>query len=99
MIKLVFSTTFYPQIDGQSKRIIQILKDMLRACVFEFKGPWSKYLPFIGFAYNNNYQTTIRRSPFEALYDKKYRSPRDRFDKRNIRSSRKDLSKDDDNTK
>ena len=32
------STTFHPQTDSQSERTIQILEDMLRACVLEHKG-------------------------------------------------------------
>ena len=35
---LYFSTTFHPQTDGQSKRTIQTLEDILRAYVMEFKG-------------------------------------------------------------
>ena len=31
--KLKFSTTFHPQTNGQSQRTIQILEDMLRACI------------------------------------------------------------------
>ena len=49
--QLKFSTTFHPQTDGQSERTIQVLEDMLRACVIDFKGSWSKYLPLIEFSY------------------------------------------------
>ena len=33
--QLTMSITFHPQIDGQSERTIQILEDMLRACVID----------------------------------------------------------------
>ncbi|KAL5562060.1 hypothetical protein UlMin_031807 [Ulmus minor] len=64
---LNFSTAFHPQTDGQSERTIQILEDMLRACVLDFKGTWNRYLPLIEFSYNNSYQATIGMAPYEAL--------------------------------
>ena len=33
--RLNLSTTFHPHTDGQSKRVIQILEDMLRSCVID----------------------------------------------------------------
>jgi len=36
--RLKFSTSYHPETDGQSKRTIQILEDMLRACIIDFKG-------------------------------------------------------------
>ena len=36
--RLHFSTTYHPQIDGQSERMIQTLEDMMRACVMDFGG-------------------------------------------------------------
>ncbi|XP_052886957.1 uncharacterized protein LOC128295427 [Gossypium arboreum] len=53
--KLNLSTTFHPQTDGQSQRIIQTLEDMLQCCVLEFRGSWEAYLPLVEFAYNNIY--------------------------------------------
>ena len=38
--RVELSTTFHPQMDGQSERTIQILEDMLCACVMEFGGSW-----------------------------------------------------------
>ncbi|XP_015161076.1 uncharacterized protein [Solanum tuberosum] len=63
------STAFHPQTDGQSERTIQVLEDMLRACVMDFGGQWDQYLPLTEFAYNNSYHSSIQMAPFEALYD------------------------------
>ncbi|KAG8481220.1 hypothetical protein CXB51_025968 [Gossypium anomalum] len=59
--RLNFSMAFHPQTDGQSERVIQILEDMLRGCVIDFRGSWEDYLPLAKFAYNNNYQARERQ--------------------------------------
>ena len=41
--RLHFSIAFHPQTDGQSKRTIQTLEDMPKACVIEFKGSWDTH--------------------------------------------------------
>ncbi|GJR21221.1 putative reverse transcriptase domain-containing protein [Tanacetum coccineum] len=69
------STAYHPQTDRQSKRTIQTLEDMLRACVIDFGGSWDVHLPLAEFSYNNSYYTSIRCAPFEALYRRKCRSP------------------------
>ena len=38
--RLMMSTSFHPQTDGQSEMTIQSLEDMLRACVLDLKGSW-----------------------------------------------------------
>ncbi|GKF82956.1 putative reverse transcriptase domain-containing protein, partial [Tanacetum coccineum] len=69
------STTYQPQTDGQSEKTIQTLEDMLRACVIDFGNGWVKHLPLVEFSYNNSYHASIKAAPFEALYDRKCRSP------------------------
>ncbi|GJS69329.1 putative reverse transcriptase domain-containing protein [Tanacetum coccineum] len=61
--------------NGQSERTIQTLKDMLRACVLDFRKGWDKHLPLVEFSYNNSYHTSIKAAPFEVLYGRKFRSP------------------------
>ena len=72
---LVRSSAYHPQTSGQTERVNQILEDMLRACVISSKGSWEKWLPLAEFSYNNSYQGSIKMAPFEALYDRKCRTP------------------------
>ena len=39
------------------------------------KGIWDTHLALMEFAYNNNYQASIKMAPFEALYGRKCRTP------------------------
>ncbi|GKC98281.1 putative reverse transcriptase domain-containing protein [Tanacetum coccineum] len=66
--QLDMSTAYHPETDGQSKRTIQTLEDMLRACVIDFGKGWEKHLPLVEFSYNNSYHASIKATPFEALY-------------------------------
>ncbi|GJS73568.1 putative reverse transcriptase domain-containing protein [Tanacetum coccineum] len=73
--QLDMSTAYHPETDGQSKRTIQTLKDMLRACVIDFVKGWEKHLRLVEFSYNNSYHASIKAAPFEVLYGQKSRSP------------------------
>ena len=53
--RLNFSMAFHSQTDGQSKRIIQVLEDMLRSCVIDYEGSWDKHIPLVEFVYNNSF--------------------------------------------
>nr|GEV57643.1 putative retroelement [Tanacetum cinerariifolium] len=66
--QLDMSTTYHPETNGQSKRTIQTLEDMLRACVIDFGKGWERHLPLVEFSYNNSYHASIKVVPFEALY-------------------------------
>ena len=68
------NTAFHPQTDGQAERTIQTVKDMLGACVIDFKGNWEKNLPLLEFSYNNSYDSSISIAHHEALYGRRHRS-------------------------
>ncbi|KAI3807760.1 hypothetical protein L1987_23694 [Smallanthus sonchifolius] len=65
--RLDLSTVYHPQTDGKTKRTIQTLEDMLRACVIDFGNNWKTHY--------NSYHTSIKATPFEALYGRRCRSP------------------------
>nr|GFB92935.1 putative reverse transcriptase domain-containing protein [Tanacetum cinerariifolium] len=73
--RLDMSTAYHDQTDGQSKLTIQTLKDMLRAYVIDFGGSWDVHLPLAEFSHNKSYHLIIGCAPFEALYERKCRSP------------------------
>jgi hypothetical protein len=73
--KLIHSSSYHPQTDGQTERVNQIVEDMLRACVIHFDKSWEKCLALEEFAYNNSYQASWKMAPFEALYGRRCRTP------------------------
>nr|GEW19477.1 putative reverse transcriptase domain-containing protein [Tanacetum cinerariifolium] len=73
--RLDMSTAYHPETDGQIKRTIQTLEDMLRAYVIDFGNGWERHLPLVEFSYNNSYHASIKATPFEALYGQKCRLP------------------------
>ena len=52
-----------------------MLEDMLRACAIQYGTSWDKCLSYAEFSYNNSYQASLKKSPFEALYGRKCRTP------------------------
>ncbi|GKB38153.1 putative reverse transcriptase domain-containing protein [Tanacetum coccineum] len=72
--RLDMSTSYHPHTGDQSERMIQTLKDMLRARVLDFAGSWDVHLPLVEFLYNNSYHSNVRCALFEALHGRKCRS-------------------------
>ncbi|GJX83171.1 putative reverse transcriptase domain-containing protein [Tanacetum coccineum] len=73
--RLDMSNAYHPHTNGQSRRTVQTLEDMLRACVIDFGNGWERHLPLIEFSYNNSYHASIKAVPFDARYGWKCRSP------------------------
>jgi hypothetical protein len=72
---LNFSTSYHPQMDGQTERTNQIIEDMLCMYVRTKPNKWEDYLHLVEFAYNNGYQTLTKLNPFEILYDRRCTTP------------------------
>ena len=73
--KLNFSTAYHPQTNGQTKRVNQVLEDMLMMYVRDHPNKWEEYMHLVEFAYNNHYQASTKFSPFETLYGRKCNTP------------------------
>ena len=51
--QLNLSSSYHPQIDGQTKRVNQVIEDMLRSYCNQQPNLWIKYLPLVEFVYNS----------------------------------------------
>jgi hypothetical protein len=73
--QLNLSTTYHPETDGKTKRVNQVMEDMLRMYVMDNQIHWEKCLPLVEFAYNNSFRRSIGMPPYEALYGRPYKTP------------------------
>ena len=78
-IRTKLSTAYYPQMDGQTKRVNQELKQYLRMFVDHRQEQWPEWLETAEFTYNNKRHTVTQILPFEANYGL---SPRMEFEGR-----------------
>jgi transposase InsO family protein len=73
--KLILSSSYHPQIDGQTEQVNQIVENMLRASIMHFDKSWDECLSLVEFSYNNSYQASLKMAPFEAVYGRRCRAP------------------------
>jgi len=66
--KLKYSTTCYPQTDGQTKVTNRTLGTLLRALIKLHSKPWDIFLPHAQFAYNRVPSKATSISPFKLVY-------------------------------
>jgi hypothetical protein len=77
--KLLFSTTCYPQIDGQTEVVNRTLSTMVRAVLDKNLTRWEDCLPHVEFAYNYAKHSSTQMSPFQVVYGYIPRAPVDLF--------------------
>ena len=67
--KLLFSVTYHPQTDGQTKVVNRTLSALLRSIIQNNLKNWEDCLPHVEFAYNRSMRSATNYSPFEVVYD------------------------------
>jgi hypothetical protein len=66
--KLMMSSAYHPQTDGQTERLNQSLEAFLRCTVHSCPKQWSKWILVAKFWYNTTTHSALGKSPFEVLY-------------------------------
>jgi hypothetical protein len=67
-MEMALSMAYHPQMDGQTKRINQELKQYLRLYVNHMQTDWADWLPVAEFTYNNHEHSATGHSPFYLEY-------------------------------
>ena len=67
-VKLNMSTTYHPQTDGQIERVNQVLETYVWCMCIQQPKNWHLWLALAQWWYNSTYHTSLKMSPFEALY-------------------------------
>jgi hypothetical protein len=68
--QLHLSTTYHPQIDGQTEFVNKFLETYFRCFSSKRKNYWAQWLPLVEWWYNTSYHTTTCMTPFEEVYGK-----------------------------
>ena len=76
-IKLLFSTAYHPQTDGQTEVTNRTLSTLLRVLIKKNIKEWEECLPIAEYSYNRAIHPTIGKSPFEVVYGFNPLSPLD----------------------
>lgn len=66
--KLCFSTAYHPQSDGKTEVTNRSMETYMRCFAGDKPKTWATYLPWAEFSYNSAFHSSLRMTPFRALY-------------------------------
>jgi len=70
-----YNTSYHPHTEGKTEQVNQVVEDMLCMYVMQQPSKQEKYLDLVEFTYNNNYHESLKMSPYEVIYGKRFRVP------------------------
>jgi transposase InsO family protein len=65
---LKLSTSYHPQTDGQTEVVNKSLENYLRCFTQDIPKDWTHWLPWAEYWYNTSWHSSIRMTPYEAVY-------------------------------
>jgi hypothetical protein len=66
--KLLMSSAFHPQTDGQSEAANRVIIMYLRCFTGDRPRQWLRWLPWAEYIYNTAFQSSLRETPFKVVY-------------------------------
>ena len=66
--QLKLSTSYHPQMDGQTEMVNRSLQTYLRCMTVERPKDWSNWLPLAEWWYNTNFHSAIQSTPYTIVY-------------------------------
>ncbi|KAG8083441.1 hypothetical protein GUJ93_ZPchr0015g6879 [Zizania palustris] len=66
--KLLMSSAFHPQTDGQSEVANRVIVMYLRCFTGDQPRQWLRWLPWVEYIYNTVYQSSLHETPFRVVY-------------------------------
>jgi hypothetical protein len=67
-VKLLLSSAFHPQTNGQSEVTNRIIAMYLHCLAGDRPRSWLQCLSWVEFCYNSSYQSALRTTPFNVVY-------------------------------
>ncbi|KAE8698903.1 hypothetical protein F3Y22_tig00110597pilonHSYRG01056 [Hibiscus syriacus] len=66
--KLMLSSAYHPQTDGQTEVVNRCVEQYLCCFVHQWSRKWSNYLAWVEYWFNTTYHTSTKMTPYQALY-------------------------------
>lgn len=66
--ELRYNSAYHPQSDGQTERVNQCIESYLRCLSSAEPKKWALHLSMAEYWYNTSFHSSLRKTPFEAMY-------------------------------